>query len=156
MRREFVNNTPANINPGSPSTVASFIEVNGMDGDVIDDIDVTVDIDHTWDGDLTISLLNPSGQRVVLADRRGGSRNHFRETVFDSEAPTSIANAAPPFRGTFRPEGNLADFRNRPANGLWRLEVRDLSVAFHRSVPEEPWLPPCRRMIAGPVSPEVT
>ena len=125
MRREFVNNTPANINPGSPSTVASFIEVNGMDGDVIDDIDVTVDIDHTWDGDLTISLLNPSGQRVVLADRRGGSRNHFRETVFDSEAPTSIANAAPPFRGTFRPEGNLADFRNRPANGLWRLEVRD-------------------------------
>lgn len=125
MRKEFTNTTPVPISPGPPSTVVSRITVSGLDGAAIDDVDVTVDVDHTWTGDLTISLLNPSGQRVVLSDRRGGSRDDFRETVFDSDASLAIASGTPPFRNTFRPEGNLADFRNRPADGVWTLEVRD-------------------------------
>ena len=125
MKHEFENATPVTISAGPPSVVRSRIDVSGLDGGAVEDVDVTVDVDHSWDGDLTIGLLNPAGRRVVLADRRGGSRNHFRGTVFDSEAPTAIANASPPFQGTFRPEGNLADFRNRPADGTWTLEVRD-------------------------------
>ncbi len=125
MRREFASTTPVPINPGPPSTVVSQIAVSGLEGLTVDDVDVTVDIDHTWTGDLTISVLNPGGQRVVLSDRRGGSRDDFRETVFDSDASLPIGSGTPPFHNTFRPEGNLADFRHRPANGVWTLEVRD-------------------------------
>jgi hypothetical protein len=92
---------------------------------VVEDVDVAVDIDHSWTGDLMLSVLNPSGQRVVLSDRRGGRLDDFRDTVFDSDASLPITSGTPPFRGTFRPEGNLADFRGRPADGDWTLEVRD-------------------------------
>src|SRR5829696_8969554 len=125
MRRHFANTTPVTISAGPPSTVTSPIEVNGVDGATVEDVDVKLDIDHTWDGDLNISLVNPSGQRVVLVNRRGGRNDHFHQTAFDSDAPISILNAAPPYTGTFRPEGNLEDFRGRPAAGTWRLEVRD-------------------------------
>jgi subtilisin-like proprotein convertase family protein len=125
MRTEFTNETPVPISPGAPSTVTSRITVSGLGDAVVEDVDVTVDINHSWTGDLAISLLNPSGQRVVLSDRRGGRRDDFRDTVFDSDASLPITSGTPPFRGTFRPQGNLADFRNRPADGDWTLEVRD-------------------------------
>ena len=125
VKHDFDNTTVVAIDPGPPGVVTSAIDVGGVDGGTVEDVDVELDIDHSWDGDLTISLLNPSGQRVVLADRRGGREDHFRGTSFDSDAPTSILNAVPPFSGVFRPQGDLADFRNRPANGRWTLEVRD-------------------------------
>jgi subtilisin-like proprotein convertase family protein len=125
VRHEFQNTTAVTIDPGPPGTVTSAIEVSGVDGGAVQDVDVLVDIEHTWTGDLTINLLSPSGQRVVLVDRRGGNRDHFTDTEFDSDAEVSIANASPPYRGTFKPEGDLGELRNRPANGKWALEVSD-------------------------------
>jgi subtilisin-like proprotein convertase family protein len=124
VKYEFQNTTAVPIDPGPPNVVSSSIDVTGAEG-VVQAVDVAVDVEHSWDGDLTIELLNPSGRRVVLVDRRGGHRNDFQDTGFDADAPNAIADAAPPFRGTFRPEGNLGDFRNRPADGTWTLEVRD-------------------------------
>ena len=149
MRTELTNATPVPISPGAPSTVTSRITVSGLGDAVVEDVDVTVDIEHSWTGDLMISLLNPSGQRVVLSDRRGGRRDDFRGTVFDSDASLPITSGTPPFRGTFRPEGNLADFRNRPADGDWTLEIRDRafqdggrlrrwSLAITTAAPPEP------------------
>jgi len=125
MTQVFTNDTPVTIDPGSPNTVTSSIDVQGLGDEVVQNVTVRVDIDHTWTGDLIISLLNPAGQRVILVDRRGGRRDDFRYTVFDETASVSILNAIPPFEGTFQPEGNLDDFRDRPANGIWTLEVRD-------------------------------
>jgi subtilisin-like proprotein convertase family protein len=127
MEKTFTNTTPVAINPSPPSTVVSNIDVQGLNNEVIEGVKVSLDIDHTWVGDLTISLLNPAGQRVILVNRRGGSSDNFRNVVFDASATTSIRNAVPPFQGSFRPEGNFADFRNRPAEGKWTLEVRDLA-----------------------------
>jgi subtilisin-like proprotein convertase family protein len=121
----FVNETPATIDAGPPSVVTSQITVSGLGGALVGDAEVAVDIDHTWDGDLTLSIVNPGGARVLLADRRGGRNDHFRQTRFSSGAPSSIVNASPPFQGSFRPEGDLGDFRNGPAEGSWTLEVRD-------------------------------
>lgn len=125
MRSEFTNDTPVPISPGAPSTVTSRITVSGLGDAVVEDVDVTVDIDHSWTGDLVLSVLNPSGQRVVLSERRGGRQDDFQDTVFDSDASLPITSGTAPFRGTFRPEGNLGDFRGRPADGDWTLEVRD-------------------------------
>ena len=72
MRHDFESSSRVVIDPGPPAVVTSGIDVGGIDDGTVADVDVTIDIDHSWDGDLAISLLNPSGQRVVLADRRGG------------------------------------------------------------------------------------
>lgn len=126
MGSTFTNSNSVKINHGSPNTVLSPINVSGLSND-IKKIQVTVDIEHTWTGDLRISLLDPSGLRVVLANRRGGRSDDFKNVTFDQNAPTSIRDALPPFTGTYRPEGDLNDFSGRSPNGTWQLEVRDLA-----------------------------
>ena len=125
MTNEFTNNSTVVIEPGPPNTVVSSIDVQGLDNVVIQDIRVNLNINHTWTGDLSINLIHPSGQKLILVDRRGGYGNDFKDTVFAADAPDSIRNAIPPFEGNFQPEGDLAEFRNRPANGFWTLEVND-------------------------------
>lgn len=121
----FENTTSVTIDPGGPNTVTSTIDVNSVGGLVIDDIDVTVDIEHTWDSDLILTLISPSGQRVLLVGREGGSADDFRNTTFDDAAQTSIADASAPFSGRFQPEGSLADFNGTVASGVWTLEIED-------------------------------
>ncbi len=124
----FTNNNSMPINPGSPNVIRSPIDVSGFpDSDVVKKIKVTFDIDHTWTEDLRISLLDPSGLRVVLVNRRGGSSDDFKNVTFDQNALTSIRDAIPPFMGTYQPEGNLNDFNGLSPNGTWTLEVRDLA-----------------------------
>ena len=122
---EYRNDSPVVIDPGPPSIVTSSIEVSGMGGMVVEDLNVTVDIEHTWVGDLTITLINPTEQRVVLADKEGGSADDFRDITFDDEAEQSITESSAPFSGAFRPEGNLSDFYEQLADGQWTLEVSD-------------------------------
>jgi subtilisin-like proprotein convertase family protein len=122
---EYRNESPVVIDPGPPSIVTSTIEVSGMGGMVVDDLNVTVDIDHTWVGDLTIALINQANQRVVLVEKEGGSADDFRNTTFDDEADQSITESSAPFSGSFRPEGNISDFYDKIADGIWTLEVND-------------------------------
>ena len=70
----------------------------------------TVGIDHTWVGDLTVTLTSPAGTTVTLMNHPGGtnnSGNNFCGTVLDDAALTSInaitANAAP-FTGQLVPD----------------------------------------------------
>lgn len=126
MGSKFTNSNPITINPGKPNTIFSPIDVSGL-SDNVKKIKVTFDIDHTWSGDLRISLLDPAGLRVVLVNRRGGSSDDFTNVTFDQDASTSIRDAIPPFKGTYRPEGDLNDFNGRSPNGTWQLEVRDLA-----------------------------
>lgn len=126
MGTTFSNKNPTPINPGRPNTIQSPINVSGL-SDVVKKIKVTFDIEHTWTGDLRISLLDPSGLRVILASRRGGSSDDFKNVTFDQDAPTSIRNAIPPFTGAYSPEGDLNDFNGRSPSGTWILEVRDLA-----------------------------
>ena len=124
----FTNNNSMPINQGSPNVIHSPIDVSGFpDSDVVKKIKVTFDINHTWREDLRISLLDPSGLRVVLVNRRGGASDDFKNVTFDQDALTPIRNAIPPFMGTYQPEGNLNDFNGLSPNGTWILEVRDLA-----------------------------
>ena len=139
MRTEFTNATPVPISPGAPTTVISRIAVSGLGDAVVEDVDVTVDIEHSWTGDLMISLLNPSGQRVVLSDRRGGRRDDFRDTVFDSDASLRDhqRHAAVPRHLPARGQPRRLP---QPAGG-WRLDPRDARPRFpgrRHAAPLEP------------------
>ena len=104
---------------------ATVIEaLNVPDSFVVNDLNVELNITHELANLLTIVLIAPDGTRVNLAASVGGRTGaNFTDTVFDSEAATSINNAAAPFTGSFRPQQPLSAIYNRSAFGTWRLQV---------------------------------
>lgn len=89
------------------------------------DVDVQVNIDHTYDGDLDIFLVSPDGTRVELTTDNGGTGEGFDGTIFDDEASTDITDGSAPFVGSYRPETALSAIDGESASGTWILEVSD-------------------------------
>ncbi len=112
------------IDANSISTARTGIRVPPLGG-TIQDLNVQLDIDHSWVGDLQLTLIAPDGRRIPLSMRRGGSGDEYRDTVFDDQATTSIASARAPFVGRFRPETPLNTLSGMDPTGVWYLEVRD-------------------------------
>ncbi|MSP16457.1 MAG: hypothetical protein EXR73_07590 [Myxococcales bacterium] len=81
---------------------------------------------HTWDSDLRVSVVSPSGIEVVLSNQRGGGSNDFVRTLFLDTATTAIAAGAAPFTGAFRPDAPLALLDGDLAAGTWSLRVTDV------------------------------
>lgn len=91
----------------------------------ITDANVLIDnLTHTWDADLTLTIIH-NGVSVVLSANHGGSGDNYSGTIFDDAATTSIAAASAPFTGTFRPEEFLSAFNGLDAFGIWTLRVAD-------------------------------
>jgi uncharacterized repeat protein (TIGR01451 family) len=112
------------------------IDLTGVTG-VVTDVNVAFRLNHTFDGDLQISLVSPTGTAVMLVNRRGGSGDNFGTgatdcsatmTSFDDSAATSITTAVAPFAGTFQPEQALTAFVGEPVSGAWKLRVTDLAA----------------------------
>jgi subtilisin-like proprotein convertase family protein len=93
----------------------------------IADLDVHLNLTHTADGNLLITLTAPSGLAVLLSNRRGGTDDNFTNTIFDDEAATSIMTGIAPFTGRFRPEQTLAHFDGQLLAGTWSLVFNDLT-----------------------------
>lgn len=70
---------------------------------------VSVDIEHTWIGDLRVSLTTPGGKTVVLHDRNGGSQKNLVAAYRSEDALA------------------LADLLGDPAQGNWTLRVADVA-----------------------------
>jgi subtilisin-like proprotein convertase family protein len=108
---------------GAPAIVN--LPISGVPG-AIADINVHVNVTHTWDSDLVMQLVSPDGQTAVtLVNRRGSSGDNFTNTVLDDEAGTSISTGSAPFSGSFRPETPLSALDGLPINGTWQLRVFD-------------------------------
>jgi subtilisin-like proprotein convertase family protein len=91
----------------------------------VSDVNVTINISHTFDGDLDIFLIGPNGTRVELTTDNGSTGHDYINTVFDDQAATSITTGTAPFTGSFKPEGLLSTLNGIPANGTWTLEITD-------------------------------
>jgi subtilisin-like proprotein convertase family protein len=106
------------------ATFTSNRNVSGLSG-VLTDVNVTLNISHTWDADLDVYLISPTGTRIELFTDVGGSGDNFTNTTLDDEAAFSIALGSAPFSGSFKPGGLLSGFDGQDPNGTWRLEVSD-------------------------------
>lgn len=71
-------------------------------------LDVSVDITHGWIGDLKVILVLPSGDEVILHDRKGYSRKEIKKTY------------------STRSDENLRSLVNKEMKGVWNLKVLDL------------------------------
>jgi len=114
------------------STVDIPIVVSGTGA--VADVNVRVRLNHTFDGDLVLSLVAPDGTIVPLAINRGGAGDNYGAgsndcngtfTVFDDAAATTIAAGVAPFAGSFKPDSPLSALSGHDMNGTWKLRVAD-------------------------------
>ncbi|NNK54186.1 MAG: HYR domain-containing protein, partial [Flavobacteriaceae bacterium] len=106
----------------SPATVG----LNGTVGTDYSIESVTLDLNHTFDGDLDISLTSPDGTVHQLSNDNGGAGNNYTGTVFMDGFP-SINGQSAPFTGTFEPEGGPMNpaFDGDNLTGDWVLNIFD-------------------------------
>lgn len=74
----YSNTTPVSIPDDNPNGATSTITV--PDAYTAFGTEVSVDISHTWIGDLIVELTSPSGTTVNLHNRSGGSDDNIVET----------------------------------------------------------------------------
>jgi subtilisin-like proprotein convertase family protein len=78
-----------------------------QDAGLIFGVEVELDITHTWIGDLTAELQSPTGTRVLLHNRLGGSTDNIIRTYSSSDTTS------------------LQPLRGEAIAGDWRLRVSD-------------------------------
>lgn len=113
-RRGSSNTISLNSSPGKeipdndPSGVRDVIHLTTSG--VAQDVRVSVEIRHTWIGDLRISLIAPDRTVVLLHDRSGSSEDNIQRMYTAAEVPA------------------LAVLRSRSPKGDWVLQVEDLAA----------------------------
>jgi subtilisin-like proprotein convertase family protein len=117
------NDTNQPIGPNAGTVTESVITIT--DDFAIEDVNVTLNLTHTFTGDLDIFLIGPDGTSVELSTDNGGSGDNMTGTVFDDEASSPITGGSAPFTGSFQPEGNLSDFNGLSSAGDWTLSITD-------------------------------
>ncbi|NRA92191.1 MAG: proprotein convertase P-domain-containing protein, partial [Psychroserpens sp.] len=121
----FIDDVPQNISPvGAGNSYTSTITV---DADFpITDVNVTLNIQHTWVSDLEITLTSPEGTVVDLIFDEGGDGDNLVNTTFDQEGTDGpIEDASAPFTGSFLPEGDLSTIYGETSGGDWVLTIVD-------------------------------
>lgn len=89
------------------------------------DINVLIDITHTFNSDLDIFLISPDGTNFELSTDNGGSFNNYTNTIFDQEASSPITSGSTPFTGSFRPEQDISSLYGTSSLGTWSLFIID-------------------------------
>jgi len=91
------------VTPNAPipdnQTVTSTLSITG--DATVDSLKLDLDLQHTYRGDLVVSLTSPSGKTAVISDKQGGSADDLK--------------------GTF----DLSAFAGEKAAGTWTLTVKD-------------------------------
>lgn len=113
---ERANARDYKIPDNNPDGVTSSINIT--DTSSIQDIQVIVEIDHEFLGDIEIRLLSPAGQEVLLQNRVLGRQTKLETTYTLQTVP------------------NLQKFLNMTTKGTWKLKVSDLA-AYHTGTLKE-------------------
>ena len=106
----------------------SFVSIlNNPINKTVLDVNVLLNVQHTFDADLTLALISPSGTELVLSGGVGLDGDNYTDTYFDDEADIAIDSSAavPPFTGRFKPIDKLWLFDGESSGGVWKLKVID-------------------------------
>jgi subtilisin-like proprotein convertase family protein len=125
---------PLPVPDADPAGVSDSITVG--DTGTVDDLNVWVEISHTWVGDLVVTLTHDdTGTSVVLIDRPGipgsdvGCAGDDISTALDDEADVTteeVCQSSPPsIRWSNIPLEPLSAFDFESVQGTWTLHVSD-------------------------------
>ncbi len=109
--------------------VESQVNVNSLSGYINTDhvIDnVKIDLDHSDNSDLLITLVAPDGTSFDLASNQSGS--DYDNTIFQ-DGGADIEQATAPYSGVYEPvDGTFAfNMDDVQVNGIWKLKISDIS-----------------------------
>ncbi len=79
---------------------------------IIKQIEISIEITHTWSGDLQVILTSPQGREIILQDRTGGNSNDLIKTFRSADEPTLFSKLI-----------------SKSAKGDWRIKVIDMAAA---------------------------
>lgn len=116
---------PKSINSTSTSTVESVITIAAADALMIGNIEVGVDITHSYVGDLVVTLISPEGTEVVLFSEVCGETSDVDVTFRDSGTAFSCLTTTPVINGIVKPQNLLNAFIGEDSAGDWTLRVVD-------------------------------
>ncbi len=135
------NNTTSTIVDNTCTNAANTsITISGFAGNINPSgITVTVNLTHTYDGDIDVVLVAPNGDVLGLSNGAGGAGDNYVNTVFSDAGTTTLASGTAPFTGTFKPwattwtscipvtKTSFASLGNGSINpnGTWTLRVYD-------------------------------
>ncbi|MBC7694237.1 MAG: gliding motility-associated C-terminal domain-containing protein [Burkholderiales bacterium] len=125
---------------GSSQTITSAADINN----------ICLNMEHSYQGDLSIQIICPNGQICNLKDYPGGAYNYLGAplddpavgpgvganycfamsgTVLLSNGPTIAGQGTPAYTsiaaGTYSPTGNFSSLIGCPLNGNWTIKVTD-------------------------------
>jgi len=106
----------------------AFVEVDILDGCTIVDVDVTLDLNHTWIGDLDVDVTSPEGTASEMFNSICGNADNI-QVILDDDSAISISTVCPPlgFQRLRTQSGmGLTVFDGEEAAGTWRLDINDL------------------------------
>jgi subtilisin-like proprotein convertase family protein len=104
--RILVEESPGIIIPDNrPEGIQRILTVS--QGGQVENIEVKLDITHTYIGDLVVELISPAGASVVLHNRTGG----WTDNLIKTYTPMNTRR--------------LQGFQGIPLNGDWTLKVAD-------------------------------
>jgi gliding motility-associated-like protein len=125
----FTNTTDFNVPDNNTTGISSNINVSGLTGNVGTNlVSVSLNINHSFDGDLDISLRCPNGTIILLSTDNGGAGDNYTNTVFTAIATNVIGSAgnnAAPFTGNYAPEQAFSGLSGCSMNGTWTLLIAD-------------------------------
>ncbi|MFC2126936.1 reprolysin-like metallopeptidase [Bacteroidota bacterium] len=111
----------------NPVGLSSTISVNNHIS--LTDVDVELSINHTYVGDLRITLTSPNGANIALVKSSDDDGVNYVNTVLDDAAPLTILHGTSPYTGRFQPDESLALFNSTDAFGDWVLKIVDTYAA---------------------------
>ncbi len=107
-REEWKESPEMTIPDDDPKGIVRELIVNGFGS--LKNLELSVDISHTWIEDLIITLISPNNQEVVIHNREGGSGQDLKKTYKTTNNPAL--------------ESFVKEIKE--INGIWKLKVCDL------------------------------
>jgi subtilisin-like proprotein convertase family protein len=137
------------IPPGAPSQTVGItsspctVTGVGVLGPCVQIASVDIDVEHTFTGDVGVLLVAPNGAFLDLSTDNGGGGDNWSSCTFADGSP-NITTGAPPYTGTWSPEGRATTLNNPYSNanpletftfqntfnginadGVWSLYIND-------------------------------
>ncbi len=99
--------------PGAPFAQSYSDDIDISSCPEIDDIEVEVDIEHWWRGDLIVDIIAPNGDEARIHNESGGSDNDIIGTYpYPSDPDLEDGDA-------------LLDFIGQSGEGTWTISIQD-------------------------------
>ena len=106
------------------ATFDQKLDAVALGSSIVNDVEVKVNITHTFVSDLVLSLESPAGKKVELLTGQCTSNDNIDATFSDAGVALVCANL-PAVKGIVKPTSALSVYQGTASNGIWKLRVQD-------------------------------